>query len=101
MNVYVESNFVVVIALAQERFENSERILSLSEAERVSLARTSASIRTLARRAVPTRIPLASTGTSRGIESFSGAGITTAPRRSHWNVQPRSIQAHFSAYSMK
>ena len=82
---------MVVIALAQERFENCERILSLSEAERVSLARTSASIRTLARRAVPTCVPLASTGTSRGIKSFSGAGITPALRRSHWAVQPRSI----------
>ena len=91
MNVYVESNFVLELALAQERFENRERVLSLSEAERVSLARTSASIRTLARRAVPTWIPLASTRTSRRIKSFSEVGITAAPGRSHWAVQPRSI----------
>lgn len=37
MNVYVESNFVLELALFQEQFESCERILSLCEARRVRL----------------------------------------------------------------
>ena len=61
----------------------------------------SASIRTLARRPVPTRLPLASIGAARGIETFSRAGTTTEPRTPHCYAHPRSIQAHFPVYSMK
>ena len=37
MNVYVESNFVLELALAQEQFESCEGILSLCEAGNVRL----------------------------------------------------------------
>lgn len=37
MNVYVESNFVLGLALAQEQFESCEEILSLCEAGRIRL----------------------------------------------------------------
>ena len=37
MNVYVESNFVLELALAQEQFESCEKILSLCEAGRIRL----------------------------------------------------------------
>lgn len=37
MNVYVESNFVLELALVQEQFESCEGILSLCEAGRISL----------------------------------------------------------------
>ena len=38
MNVYLESNFVLELALLQEQSESCERILSLGEAGRVQLA---------------------------------------------------------------
>lgn len=37
MNVYVESNFVLELALAQEQSESCGEILSLSEARRIRL----------------------------------------------------------------
>lgn len=37
MNVYVESNFVLELALVQEQFESCEKLLVISEAKRVRL----------------------------------------------------------------